>query len=223
MRSATPAMASSAYADFLPAIAAINVDNLRVDVARSREEVEAAQGLVHRRYRWRGYETSELANPSPAADAPAAASREVTIVAAGEGGMIGTCTLGFDGPGGLRADASYGDVIGAARAAGRRVGEITRLAIDSADSKAVLASLFNLAFVAGKAIDDVTDVYVEVNPRHVLFYTRVLGFSVAGDEKICERVGAPSVLLHVEMDALAGRLEALSQRLLADARYERAA
>jgi len=158
MRSATPAMASSAYADFLPAIAAINVDNLRVDVARSREEVEAAQGLVHRRYRWRGYETSELANPSPAADAPAAASREVTIVAAGEGGMIGTCTLGFDGPGGLRADASYGDVIRAARAAGRRVGEITRLAIDSADSKAVLASLFNLAFVRGHG--QLTDVYL---------------------------------------------------------------
>ena len=201
----------------------MKVDNMRVDVARSREEIAAAHRLVHRRYRWRGYEIDAPADDSPASDVEAPESREITIVAAGEGGMIGTCTLGFDGPRGLHADASYGDVIRAAREAGRRVGEITRLAIDSTDSKPVLASLFNLAFVAGKAIGDVTDVFIEVNPRHVLFYTRMLGFDVAGGERICERVGAPSVLLHVEMDALAGRLEALSQRVAAEFRYERAA
>jgi len=217
-----PVVSSAAYAHFLPALATTKIDNLRVDVARSREEIQAARGLVHRRYRWRGYAVDEPTHGLPAAHEEAA-PREVTIVAAAGDGMIGTCTLGFDGPRGLHADMSYGDVIDEARKAGGRVGEITRLAIDSTDSKAVLASLFNLAFVAGKAIEDVTDVFIEVNPRHVLFYTRMLGFTVAGGERTCERVGAPSVLLHVRMDALGGRLQALSQRLVAESRYEQAA
>jgi hypothetical protein len=198
----------------------VGVDDLRVGVAGSREDLDAARSLVCRRYRSRGYAIdSPVDSGLPGVDA--ASRREVTIVAAASEGMIGTCTLGFDGPQGLRADATYGDVIGAARASGRRVGEITRLAVETADSMAVLASLFNLAFVAGKAIDDVTDVFVEVNPRHVLFYTRLLGFEVAGDERMCGRAGAPAVLLHVEMRALAGRLEELSRR--AQLPFERAA
>jgi len=82
------------------------------------------------------------------------------------------------------------------------------------DSKVVLASLFNLAYVAGKSVDDVTDVFIEVNPRHVLFYTRMLGFTALCGERICERAGAPSVLLHVEIEALAARLADLSRRAI---------
>jgi hypothetical protein len=198
----------------------VSVDDWRVGVAGSREELDAAHTLVRKRYRSRGYEVDSPADSArPRTDE--ASRREVTIVAAAAEGMIGTCTLGFDGPQGLRADSAYGDVIRTARASGRRVGEITRLAVETADSMAVLASLFNLAFVAGKAIDEVTDVFVEVNPRHVLFYTRLLGFEVAGDERMCERAGAPAVLLHVEMTALAGRLEELSRR--AQLPFERAA
>ncbi|HET7033622.1 MAG TPA: long-chain N-acyl amino acid synthase, partial [Casimicrobiaceae bacterium] len=143
--------------------------------------------------------------------------------AAAAEGMLGTCTLGFDGPRGLRAEATYGDVIRAARAAGRRVGEITRLAVDSTDSMTVLASLFNLAYVAGKGIDEVTDVFVEVNPRHVVFYTRLLGFEIAGEERICERAAAPAVLLHAEMNALAERLAELARRALPQASFEQVA
>ena len=201
----------------------INIDDWRVGVVGSREELDAAHSLVYRRYRSRGYEIDTPADDCGRAGADGASRREVTIVAAAADAMIGTCTLGFDGPQGLRADATYGDVIRTARAAGRRVGEITRLAVDATDSMAVLASLFNLAFVAGKAIGDVTDVFVEVNPRHVLFYTRLLGFKVAADERICERAGAPAVLLHVEMSALAGRLEELSRRALPEVPLQQAA
>src|SRR5262249_9615803 len=137
-------------------VPAVNVDSLRVAVADSREELEAAHSLVYRRYRSRGYEIDVHPQERPRASGDNASHREVTIAAAGTEGTIGTCTLGFDGPKGLRAEATYGDVIGSAREARRRVGEITRLAVDSTDSMAVLASLFNLAYVAGKAIDDVT-------------------------------------------------------------------
>jgi hypothetical protein len=204
-------------------VPAVNADALRVAVAGSREELQAAHGLVYRRYRARGYEVDSPKEDPYRAIGDCAARREVTIVAAAADGLIGTCTLGFDGPRGLRADATYGDVIRAARAAGRRVGEITRLAVDSAGGITVLASLFNLAYVAGKGIDEVTDVYVEVNPRHVLFYTRLLGFEIAGDRRICERARAPAVLLHVEMSVLAGRLVELSRRALRELPFERAA
>ena len=56
---------------------------------------------------------------------------------------------------------------------------------------------------------DVTDVFIEVNPRHVGFYSRVLGFAVAAGEKFCERAGAPSVLLQLEIEALEKRLHLL--------------
>ncbi len=59
-------------------------------------------------------------------------------------------------------------------------------------------------------IHDVTDVFIEVNPRHVAFYSRILGFVVAAGEKLCERVRAPSVLLHAEVEALAARLRVLA-------------
>jgi hypothetical protein len=191
----------------------LSASDWRVGVAGSREEISAAHRLVHRRYRWRGYDVDAPAD-CERPDAGGASRREMTIVASATEAMIGTCTLGFDGPQGLRADEAYGDVLRSVRASGRRVGEITRLAMDTTDSMPVLASLFNLAFVAAKAVDDVTDVFVEVNPRHVHFYTRLLGFEVAADERMCERAGAPAVLLHVEMSTLGARLEELSRRAL---------
>jgi hypothetical protein len=74
----------------------------------------------------------------------------------------------------------------------------------------VLASLFYLAHAVGRTVHDVTDVFIEVNPRHVAFYSRVLGFVVAAGEKFCERVRAPSVLLQLELEALELRLGLLN-------------
>ena len=121
---------------------------------------------------------------------------------------VGTVTLGLDGPHGLLAELTHADVIEHVRATGRKVCELTRLAIaESADSKSVLASLLGLAHFVGRSMNDVSDAFIEVNPRHVNFYSRVLGFVVAASEKVCERVCAPSVLLRLELDALEDRLK----------------
>lgn len=45
-----------------------------------------------------------------------------------------------------------------------------------------------------------TDVVIEVNPRHVRFYKRMLGFVEFGAERMCSRVDAPAVLLRLELD-----------------------
>ena len=46
----------------------------------------------------------------------------------------------------------------------------------------MLASLFGLVYTVGRVTHGVTDVFIEVNPRHAGFYSRVLGFVVAAGE-----------------------------------------
>lgn len=193
---------------------------LHIAVAKSRAQFESARDLVRRRYAWRGYEVED------AADVPMEhghkQSSQVTFLVGSGQSALGTLTLGLDGPLGLRAEAAYGDVIDQFRAAGHRVCELTRLAVaECANSKAVLASLFSLAHAVGRTTHDVSDVFIEVNPRHVGYYSRVLGFVVAAGERFCQRVRAPSVLLQLEIEALEERLglldvAALMQPLIAE-------
>jgi hypothetical protein len=160
-----------------------------VDGQRSRVSM-----LIQRMYAWRGLLTHA---PARIDDRP----NQLTLIASRGTTMFGTLTLGLDSPEGLYADELYADEIAAARARGARVCELTRLAIDPAfNSKEVLASIFHLAYIFGRLIHNMTDLFIEVNPRHVSFYQRMLGFRVAGEERICPRVNAPAVLLHLPLD-----------------------
>jgi hypothetical protein len=183
---------------------------LHIAVAKRAEQFAAARNLVRERYASRGYELEDSAN-ARAESRHERSSQEITFVVASGQATVGTLTLGLDGAHGLRAEKAYCDVIDEYRAAGCRVCELTRLALaEHVDSKAVLASLFYLAHAVGRTVHDVTDVFIEVNPRHVAFYSRVLGFAVAAGEKFCERVRAPSVLLQLELEALELRLGLLN-------------
>jgi hypothetical protein len=178
---------------------------LHIAIAKSDAQCDAARELVRRRYAWRGYEVenSNVRTGLRQDHSP----QEITFLVTSSHATLGTLTLGLDGLHGLRAEAEYGEVIHQFRAAGKKVCELTRLAVaESVNSKAVLASLFSLAHAVGRTTHDVTDVFIEVNPRHVGFYSRVLGFVVAAGEKFCERVSAPSVLLQLELEALEQRL-----------------
>jgi hypothetical protein len=205
-RSPQPESAARAREERWSAVARDDNAALHIAVAKTPEQFASARGLVRQRYAWRGYDLQDPAD-EPAESRHARSSQEITFLVASGRATVGTLTLGLDGPHGLRAEAAYGDVIEEFRVAGRRVCELTRLALaESVDSKAVLASLFSLAHAVGRTMHDVTNVVIEVNPRHVGFYSRVLGFVVAAGEKFCERVHAPSMLLQLELDALEQRL-----------------
>ena len=60
--------------------------------------------------------------------------------------------------------------------------------------------MFNVAFLLARHLHRASDLVMEVNPRHVSYYLRMLGCKVAGAETICPRVGAPAVLLHLSLD-----------------------
>jgi hypothetical protein len=189
---------------------------VRVGVAQIPGQFAAAAMLVRQRYSWRGYEVGSSGEERD----PSASDRsvhEITFVAEDDRTTFGTITLGLDGPSGLRADSTHGDAVVAMRADGRQVCEVTRLAVmTNPISRNVLAALFSLAYTAAHIVHGASDMFIEVNPRHVSFYSRLLGFVVAASERFCERVRAPSVLLHLELDALEERLQMLSLRAISE-------
>ena len=44
---------------------------------------------------------------------------------------------------------------------------------------------------------------IEVNPRHAVFYKRMLGFTKLGEERQCPRVNAPAILLRLTCEYVA--------------------
>ena len=77
-----------------------------------------------------------------------------------------------------------------------------RLAIDEEHqrSKTLLVRLFNFIYVFARRVHGFDDFVIEVNPRHVNYYRRLLVFEQAGPERACPRVqGAPAVLLKLDL------------------------
>lgn len=171
---------------------------LEAGIASTAEERRAAAALVESRYASRGYRVADLAR---------AHESELMLIADQDGATVGTLTIRLDGPKGLRADESYREHIDAVRAVGKGVCELGRFAVASdAPSTSVLAALFARAYELVLDLREITDVFIEVNPRHVEFYRKLFGFAVTAGGRICPRVRAPSVLLRLEVAPFEDRL-----------------
>jgi hypothetical protein len=173
-------------------------DVFRVRVARPRTVREDAGMLVQRRYESRGYHVvPTIADPSL-----------YTFAAYDSGNLVGTLGVRLDSSTGLKSDELYGSEVNALRARGLRLTEFTRLAVaESAASKEVLGALFHTAVLFSHVVCGCTNVVIEVNPRHVAFYRRVLFFRPLGPERHLDRVGAPAVSLVLEFPALMNALD----------------
>lgn len=152
----------------------------------------SASILINKMYATRGYRSSFL----PAEKTP----ERITLVATDDDMTIGTLTIGFDSSNGLLADQLFSDETDTLRDRGRSVCEFIKLAIDSSvKSRLVLASLFHVAFICAHRLKGTDNVVIEVNPRHVRYYERMLGFKVAGPQRLNPRVDAPAVLLDLDL------------------------
>lgn len=175
----------------------------RTWIAVRQDQVLAAEDLVRRRYSWRGYRVS-LEDMSPATQH----GPSITLLAENKGQLIGTLTVRPDSPDGLLAEETYADEIARMRREGHRVGELVKLAVEEgADWKHALDSLVQSAYVITRVVHALTDVVIEVNPRHVRFYQRVFGFVVGAAERVCERAGAPAVLLRLDLEQFGKRFQ----------------
>lgn len=168
----------------------VQQQKFKIRLASSDTRRQSASMLIEKRYASRGYPTRALE------DDP----QRITVLVFMEERIVGTTTLGLDGPAGLMADSIYKEEIDTLRAEGRSVCELTKLAIDDeyVDSKHIVAVLFHLCKIYGE-IHQATDFIIEINPRHASFYKKLLGFEEFGAERLCPRVNAPAVLLRLPL------------------------
>jgi hypothetical protein len=111
----------------------------------------------------------------------------------------------------LPCDALWASDLAALRASGRRVAEVSALAVSEAwrgNSLRVLRTLVRAVGVYGRDIARVDTLCVAVNPRHAPFYEALLRFRRFGPLKACDAVnGAPAVGLYVDLSGLDDRLD----------------
>jgi hypothetical protein len=170
---------------------AVEKQQFKIRLAHSHDRVDKASILVQKMYSWRGYAASEIKTDP----------NRVTLLAYEKDQIVGTITVGFDSPEGLTVDDMYKAEVDQLRKEGRKVAEVTKLAVDERiRSKSVLAGLFHIGYIYSRYIHHCTDYVIEVNPRHALFYKRMLGFVLIGEERHCARVNAPAVLLRLDFD-----------------------
>lgn len=175
--------------------------SFQIRLADTEGRRNKASILIKERYEWRGYAHSGLKNAAPG---------QITLLAEGADGPIGTMTLGIDIGSGLNCDQVYGDIVARWRGRNERVGEISGFAAQTMQhSKHVLGALFHVLYLYARMIHGVTHVFAEVNPRHVSFHRRSLGFREAGEVRHCPRAGAPAVLLHLPLSHMDEQLAAL--------------
>ncbi len=169
----------------------VSREEFKVRLATTEDRRKSASLLIEKMYSWRGYGADPVSrNPN-----------KITLVAHQGDKVAGTVTLGLDGPSGLVVDELYKAEVDELRGHGRKIAELTKLAVDeSSASKSVLSAIFHIAFIYAFHIHKYSDFVIEVNPRHALFYKRMLGFNLIGKEKMCPRVNAPAVLLHLDLD-----------------------
>ena len=172
-------------------------DPVNIRIASTADGQAAAGVLLQKMYAWRGY----------AVDGAAADGADrITLYAEAGAVLVGTMSLWFDRTGSLPADAAYGDHLALLRRQGRRLCEPSRLAIDAGLSKRVFAALIHVSYIYAHHLQGFTDYVIEVNPRHVAFYKRMLGFGDLGAERACARVGAPAVLLRLPLENMGAQI-----------------
>lgn len=173
-------------------------DVFRVRLARPRTIQQDASQLVQRRYEARGFQTRpQMIDPDL-----------FTFAAYNSGQLVGTVSVRFDSESGLAADQLYRAEVDQLRADSKTLCEFTRLALDfNAVSKEVLGALFHTCHLYAHVLRGLTHTIIEVNPRHVAFYRRVLHFKPIGEVRHNARVDAPAVLLALDFSVIDRELE----------------
>lgn len=165
--------------------------------AQQDEMFNNASMLVQKRYAWRGFPKAQMKKYP----------NRITILSFHQEKIVGTVTVGYDSEEGMLADEIYKPEIDALRAQGKRIGELSKLAIDeNIGSKQLLASLIHIAYLYG-VIHECTDAIIEIVTRHKAFYEKMLGFKQIGEERLNPRVNFPVVLMHLELDYMRQRIE----------------
>ncbi len=182
-----------------------------IRVATTRELRRRAYALAHHVYHKCGYTHGEEGLVVSEFDAH---PETLTLLAQDEAGNdAGTLSLNFDSSLGLPADVTYGAELDALRAGGRKLVEVTRLAIreEHKHSKVLLTRLINFIFIYARRVKGFNDFVIEVTPRHATYYRRLLQFEQIGAERACPRVqNTVGVLLRLDLSVYEEKIRQFS-------------
>jgi hypothetical protein len=177
----------------------------KIRAANSSGLRSSANILIHRMYATRGYQSSGVADEQTA--------DRITLTASDADVVVGTITIGFDSGSGLLVDELFHREIADLRRRGLALCEFTKLAMDSVmRSRRVLASLFHVAYIYAHRMRGFDFLLIEVNPRHVRYYERMLGFVAKGPERLNPRVNAPAVLMALDFNHAREQIDTLGGR-----------
>lgn len=173
-------------------------------IASGREELARAFELVYRSYVARGYLQTHRGGVVYQAAFGLDSSR--TIVALTEAGEVaGTVTIVGDNPLGLQLEATFGGEVESLRKAGRRLAEVTCLAVDPESGFGPGAVFFALTRLALQHARwrQLDDLLLAVHPRHHVFYRRCFRAYAVGPCRAHGPVrGNPAVCCRIDMRRL---------------------
>lgn len=123
-------------------------------------------------------------------------NHSVTIICKKDGILVGTISMTFDSELGLPVDTLYVDIINQYRDKNWKLGCVWRLIIrfkeDKECLKLLLSAIFNVAIT-----NNLDFCFLEVNPKHVKFYTKLFKMKQCSEIKYQGKLSnsPPSVLL----------------------------
>jgi len=170
-------------------------------IAAERKELTAAFELVYRSYRAKGY---VRAHPSRMVYRPTfALPTSRTIVAVGASGkVVGTLTLVGDSREGLEIEAAFEAEAAQLRQRGRRLAEVTALAIEPCDDLPAGAAFWAITRLMFQYADSqgYDDLAMVVHPRHFPFYRRQFGAASLGSPRPYDAAcNKPGLFCHIDV------------------------
>lgn len=161
-----------------------------IKIVNSISEFKEAEKLVSKMYSWRNYNISET-NFNYIHDSTVFNSYY-------NNELLSTFRLKLDN-GNLYSDIQYSDAVSSLRQLDRKICEISNLAVSKViHSKEYILIQFFIIYLSC-LLNNINSIIIEINPRHETYYNKLLGFEVL-KSGYCERVGAPGILMHLDLD-----------------------
>jgi len=185
------------------------------NIAQTHDELEQAFSLVYKEYLRAGY--VKKSTPSKMLlNIYNLLPETVVWIVKSHHTVVSTLTQVFDSPLRLPIDEVYEKELDELRLEGRRIVEISALAIHKEYRwQNAYMPLFRSMFKHALSCE-ATDLCIAVNPKHRAFYKNILLFEDLGGEKQYPKVSAPSVALRLDLTTAEKRLEQIYGRMKPD-------
>jgi hypothetical protein len=178
------------------------VDAFDFGLAHDTDSFDQSSRLVHDRYVESGYMQP---HPSGRRLSLFHALPTTSVIVVRDGSRVAaTLTLIEDATLGLPMDELYRQELNLLRVRGRRLSEVSALALDPryrAHGVSIVMRMMRVTYAFAAIIARRDDICIAVNPRHVDFYRNALNFQTLGALKRYKTVnGAPAVAMRLDLE-----------------------